>query len=147
MNNEQFLVNSNQIIFFLAYSVDLNLFLSKQLTINKSTLLDCTNTEILMNTVYTYSTRLRFGIPYTCSFGTDTHKWRLRPLLNYDKPLLFGFHYSTKLPEYKLFQKQAQLLHHTAQILFSPGKHILVLKIQFSIWFSKNNIKKNNFNI
>jgi len=45
----------------------LTLFLSKQLTINKCTFLDCTNT------VYTYSTRLQFGITYTHSFGTDTH--------------------------------------------------------------------------
>jgi len=52
----------------------LNLFISKQLTINKCTLLDSTNIEILMYcSVYTYSTRLRFGIPYTHSFGTDTH--------------------------------------------------------------------------
>ena len=29
---------------------------------------------------YTYSTRLRFGITYTHSFGTDTHTWRFHPL-------------------------------------------------------------------
>ena len=51
----------------------LNLFISKQLTINKCTLLYCTNTEILMYHVYTYSTHLRFGKLYTHSFGTDTH--------------------------------------------------------------------------
>ena len=45
-------------------------FLGKQLTINKCTPLDCTNTEIL---IYTYSTRLWFGIPYTHSIGKDTH--------------------------------------------------------------------------
>ena len=32
-------------------------------------------------TVYTYSTHLRFGKPYTHSFGTDTHTWRFRPLI------------------------------------------------------------------
>ena len=47
------------------------LIISKQLTINKCTLLDFTNTEI--RTVYTEGSRLRFGIPYTHSFGTDTH--------------------------------------------------------------------------
>ena len=50
--------------------------------INKCTLLDCTNTEILrfLCTVHTYSTRLRFGIAYTHSFGTGTHTWRFGPL-------------------------------------------------------------------
>ena len=38
----------------------IKLILSKQLTINKCTLLDCTNTEEC--TVYTYSTRLWFVI-------------------------------------------------------------------------------------
>ena len=35
-------------------------------------------------TVYTYSTRLRFTITYTHSFGTDTHTWRFRPLISSD---------------------------------------------------------------
>ena len=61
------------------YSVDLNmliiyyilnLFLSEQLTINKFTLLDCTNTEI-----HTYCVNLQYTplvrYPYTHSFGTD----------------------------------------------------------------------------
>ena len=49
----------------------------KQLTINKCTLLDRTNTEILICTVYTYSTvgicstyESRFAITCTPSFGT-----------------------------------------------------------------------------
>ena len=46
---------------------------NKQLTINKCTLLDRTNTEILMYCIYLYSTRLRFGIPYNHSFGTHTY--------------------------------------------------------------------------
>ena len=58
----------------------LNLFLSKQLTIKKCTLLDCTNTEIIMYCIYIYNTRLRFVITYTHSFGTDTQTWRFRPL-------------------------------------------------------------------
>ena len=45
----------------------LTLFLSKQLTKNKCTFRECTNTA------YTYNTRLQFGINYTHSFGTDTH--------------------------------------------------------------------------
>ena len=32
-------------------------------------------------TVYTYSTRLLYGVTYTHSFGTDTHTWRFRPLI------------------------------------------------------------------
>ena len=43
--------------------------LSKQLTINKCTLLDCTNTEILMHYIYIPKVH-KFGIPYT---QTDTH--------------------------------------------------------------------------
>ena len=50
----------------------LNLFLSKQLTINKCTLLDCTNTMYFIY-LQGYSTHLRFGKLYTNSFGTDTH--------------------------------------------------------------------------
>ena len=66
--NEYFIVHFNQIIFF-AWN-----------WINKCTLLDCTNIEIRMY-CQSYSTRLRFGITYTHSFGTDTHTWRFRPLL------------------------------------------------------------------
>ena len=53
----------------------LNLFLSKQLTINKCTLLDCTNTEIRMYCIVYIPTHahLWFGKLYTHSFGTDTH--------------------------------------------------------------------------
>ena len=60
---------------YLAYILEcINNILNvhKQLTRNKCTLLDCTNTEILMHFIY-HSTHLRFGKSCTHSSGTDTH--------------------------------------------------------------------------
>jgi len=72
----------------------LNWFLSKQLTINKYTLLNW-NIKILIHCI-TLSTRLRFVIAYTHSFGTDTHTWRFRPLIHNSALLwkIYIFHVS-----------------------------------------------------
>ena len=51
----------------------LNLFLSKQLTLNSNVLSQTIQIQRFVCTVYTYITHLRFGKLYTHSFGTDTH--------------------------------------------------------------------------
>ena len=52
----------------------IKLILSKKLAINKCTLLDCTNTEILMYCiiVYTDSTTIQSPFTHAHSFSTDT---------------------------------------------------------------------------
>ena len=89
LNNEKFIVNFNQIIFF-KWKFDwecwyitciLNLFLSKQLTINKCTLLDCT--KYRDSYVLYKPTVHNFGMVslHTLFWYRHTHTWRFRPLV------------------------------------------------------------------
>jgi len=60
----------------------IKLILSKQLTINKCTLLDCINTEILMYCIYLqYTHSVWYYLHTLLSFGTDTQTGHFRPLV------------------------------------------------------------------
>ena len=86
-----FIANFNQIIFFawkfglkcwLKYinTCILNLFFSKQLAINKCTLLVCTNTEIRMYCIYLqYTPSVRLTL-HTLFLYRHTSPWRFRHL-------------------------------------------------------------------